>query len=143
MPVKWFGDEVEREAIAAAEKGLSKLAGMIAQESRQSLENVGRGRDYSQGGKSKRFKHRSSAPFDPPSAQHGTQGLQGAIVFEQPSPLLRHIGWAADYQTKSGKSIGWILEIGSRNMESRPHLRPALYKYTGRTGEELFEGLLK
>ncbi len=143
MPVEWYGDDVKAKVERATEKGLSVLAGKIADDARASMEYVGRGRDYSRGGKSKRFKHRSSAPYDPPSAQHGTQGTQGSIVWEKPNKLTRHIGWSKDNRAKNGYNIGFMLEIGTKNMAARPHLRPALYKHTGRTGDELWEGLLE
>ena len=40
------------------------------------------------------------------------------------------------------EDYGLFLEVGTSRMTERPYLRPALYKFTGRTGEEIFERLM-
>lgn len=135
MALEWYGEQVRLAAEAAAIKGLDRLAGEIAQDARESMDYDGKGRDYTRknGRGQRRFYKRSSAPYDPPVKQTGA--LQRSVQVEPRGRFVRAVG--------TNEAVGLYLELGTRKMDPRPWLRPALYKFTGRTGEELWEGLLK
>lgn len=126
--VNWYGDRVLSLAQESVERGLTRLANDIAQDARRSMRTPKSGIKYP------RLRTRSSAPYEAPAAQTGSAGLQGSIQVEQDAPLSRKVGTNLPY--------GLYLEIGTSKMDERPYLRPALYKHTGRTGEEIFEALM-
>ncbi len=143
--VNWYGDRVLSAAEKSVENGLTRLANEIAQDARRSMRTTKSGVDYRVGSGDpradwmpeewrERFKTRSSAPYEAPAAQTGGAGLQGSIQVEQDAPLSRKVG--------TNLSYGLYLEVGTSKMDERPYLRPALYKHTGRTGEEIFEALM-
>jgi hypothetical protein len=135
VALRWYGNEVKAQVEAALEQSLDKLASAIEQDCRQSMEYVGKGIDYTPGSGDpraewmpeewrKRFKVRSSAPGDPPAKQTG--GVQQTVHIERKSRWVRLIG--------SRDKIFFWLETGTRKMEPRPSLVPALYKQIGSTG---------
>lgn len=125
--VNWYGDRVLSLAQESVERGLTRLANDIAQDARRSMRTPKSGIKYP------RLRTRSSAPYEAPAAQTAG-GLQSTIQVEQDAPLSRKVGTNLPY--------GLYLEIGTSKMIERPYLRPALYKHTGRTGEEIFEALM-
>lgn len=145
--IKWRSREVQRKVDSAVEKGLDRLAIQVMTTAKESMSTPKHGKDYRQTaggkplapGKRKKFgywRNRSSAPYEPPAVQQGA--LQKSIHWKRTKKLERWVG-----TNISQAPYGLYLEVGTRNMIERPYLRPALYKHTGRTGEELFEALLK
>lgn len=124
--LEWYGSQLMTKAEAATERGLTKLAGKIAQHSRDLMHGT------KHGTKHKGLNFTSSAPYEAPAVQ--TARLQNSVQVDDSVRMIRKIGTNLDY--------GLYLEVGTSKMIERPYLRPALYKYTGRAGEELFESLL-
>ena len=127
------------------ERNLDRLGLAITNQARRSMEHTTKGHDYrpqwkqkganrrSPGKSSRRFTTASSAPYNPPAVQRGR--LQKSVHMERNGKLSRKVGTRVAY--------GICLELGTERMLPRPWLRPALHKFTGKTGEELWQTLLK
>lgn len=125
--LEWYGNQLMTKAEAATERGLTKLAGKIAQHSRDLMHETKHGKKY------RSLPQTTSAPYEAPAVQ--TARLQNSVQIDDSERMIRKIGTNLDY--------GLYLEVGTSKMTERPYLRPALFKFTGRAGEELFESLLK
>ncbi len=124
--LRWDGANVERMVERAIENGLTKLADQIANHAKSAMAEPKSGIHH------KGAITRSSAPYEAPAAQTGR--LQDSVHVEQDGKFSRKIGSRVEYALE--------LELGTHKIAARPYLRPALYAFTGRTGEELFEQLL-
>ncbi len=128
MSVKWNGKNVLRQAEAAVERGLDVLANKVVKHAQKAMSEPKTGRQYA------KMPTRSSAPYEAPAAQSGGAGLQGRIHMKGAGKLARLVGTDLEY--------GLYLEVGTKHMDERPWLRPAMYEHTGRTGEEIFRELM-
>ena len=128
MSVNWNGPKVLKTAEAAVERGLDVLANKVVKHAQKSMRDPKTGKQYTG------MPTRSSAPYEAPAAQRGGAGLQGRIHMKKIGKLARLVGTDLEY--------GLYLEVGTKNMAERPWLRPAMYKHTGRTGEEIFRELM-
>jgi hypothetical protein len=128
--VNWYSKELLSETEVAVERALDKLGRKIVQSARAKM------REAKTGVKYPKQRVQSSAPYEAPAAQHGSYGLEGSVQMERTGRMERKVG-----STLKGYPL--YLELGTSKMDARPWLRPALYEHTGRTGEELFEGLIK
>ena len=98
-----------------AAKDLARRAVKVERAVKRMLHQPGRGRTYRRGG----VTHRASAPGDPPATDLGR--LAAAVSWElgvDERGLHARIG--------SNYPIELFLELGTRRMAARPHLRPAL-----------------
>ena len=151
MGVKWNGSKVLEEASQAVDRGLAIVSEKIVGEMQQSMKLPKHGRDYRgtaaggyvsdmPAGKRKKFgywRNQSSAPYESPAVQQGR--VYGSLQWQKLKAQRFKVGaFGADCP-----SYALFLEIGTSKMDERPYLRPALHKYTGRTGEELFRDLMK
>ena len=96
-------------------KDLARRAVQVERTVKRSLHQPGRGRTYRRGG----VVHRASAPGDPPATDLGR--LAAATTWEigvDERGLHARIG--------SNYPVQLFLELGTRRMAARPHLRPAL-----------------
>lgn len=125
MAFEWNGEKILHEADRAIERGLDILANDIAKSAQQSM------REPKSGNPGPR--NQRSAPYEAPAVQFGD--LIRSVHYERTGKYGRKIG--------TNMAKGLYLEVGTSRMVERPWLRPALYKHTGRTGEEIFEGLMK
>ena len=164
MGVKWYGASVAADIERKLEVSLEVLGGRIISEAQRSMRRPKHGRDYRETpghsaqilaedkakgmsgdpfdfgskmsvGRRKKWDYwttRSSAPYEPPAAQQ--KQLMLSLHQKKTGRLQRKVG--------SNIEKALYLEVGTRNMVERPWLRPALFKFTGRVGEELFEELI-
>ena len=96
-------------------KDLARRAVQVERTVKRSLHQPGRGRTYTRGG----VTHRASAPGDPPATDLGR--LAAATSWElgvDERGLHARVG--------SNYPVQLFLEVGTRRMAARPHLRPAL-----------------
>ena len=110
MPVKWFGDKLQKKLVAAGKRALDKTALLIANEAKRSMTYPKTGAAGS--------KRTASAPGEPPAVQMGR--LRASVGHDAPRKDLRRIGTNVKY--------GRYLEIGTANISPRPFLRPAFIK---------------
>ncbi len=142
---KWYGEQVLKELEKQVEHGLDKLAEQIAQTARDSMMEPKSGINYSAHSldpraeripmkwrQRRRFTTRSSAPYEAPAVQRGH--LLRSLNWKRNGKMRRKIG--------SNRPEALYLELGTRKMEPRPFLRPALMQHTGRDGSEIWESLI-
>lgn len=129
MALSWYGEEVRAQIESGLEHALDRTAAAIEQDTRMSMEYIGTGIDYTPDSGDpraewmpeawrRRFRVRSSAPGDPPAKQLGM--VQQSIHIERAQRFVRLIG--------SRDKVMYWLETGTRKMQPRPSLVPALYK---------------
>lgn len=137
----WFGDRVLKEIAAGIESGLDRLCEEIAETARQSMVNTThKGADnratFKRGRKAGQRKGRDkrpSADYHPPAVQVGT--LKNSVQWAKLGPRRRRVGSALPYAL--------YLELGTRKMQPRPWLRPAIMYHTGRDASEVFEQIIR
>lgn len=96
-------------------KDLARRAIQVETAAKRLMSQPGRGRTYRRGG----VTHRASAPGDPPATDLGR--LRAATTSQlavDERGLHARIG--------SNYPVQLFLELGTRKMAARPHLRPAL-----------------
>lgn len=113
-----------REAEKKQRRALLKTGIAIVREAKESMARSKRGIMHPGA------KRRSSAPGEPPAAQHGGAGLQGRINYEKlhKGDTIR-IGTNLDY--------GRELEFGRPGVAARPWLRPAVEAKKGTFEQEM------
>jgi len=137
----WFGDRVLKEIVSDIERGLDRVCEEIAETARQSMvHTTHKGEDaratFKRGRKAGQRKGRDkrpSADYNPPAVQVGT--LKNSVQWARMGRLRRRVGSALPYAL--------YLELGTRKMEPRPWLRPAIMKHTGRDASEVFEQIIR
>lgn len=114
-----FDDQAVRRLLNSPDgpvaRDLARRAIQVERRVKQSLKQPGRGRTYRRGG----VTHRASAPGDPPATDLGR--LAAATTHElgrDARGLVAYVG--------SNYRVQLYLELGTRRMAPRPHLRPAL-----------------
>jgi len=121
---------VQRTAEQAMERGLDILSNKIVKTAMKSMKEPKTGVKYPG------LPFQSSAPYEAPATQHGG-GLRSRIHFKHDGKLARLVGTDI-----SEVKYPLYLEVGTKYMDARPWLRPAVEKHTGRTGEEVFTQLM-
>lgn len=116
----WRGDAFIRKVAALGEKALESVANILRDEARFSMLEPKHGyMPRRHGGESgKRHQNTPSAPGEAPAVQTGE--LYGSLVVSAPEPMTRVVAATS----KKAK----YLEFGTRKIEPRPFLRPALEK---------------
>ena len=126
--VNWFGDRFFTLATEANIKAMTKSASIVEIKAKQLLSVGGyRGNKYI-----------PSSPDNPPHLRTGV--LRASVSSEIVRTPLSIAGWVGSHlgkmragmaahgitATKAGVEYGYFLEVGTRNMQKRPWLRPAL-----------------
>lgn len=111
-----FSIDRAREQIARA---VERAALVAESEMKRSMTGPKSGREYNRGRTRNRRPHRASAPGEPPAVDSGTllnsiSTLPGGTEFEAVVTV--------------GAEYGAYLEFGTRRMDPRPYVRPALEK---------------
>ncbi len=122
MTVLWFGDALERKVNAASRRTLNKAAAIVTRSIKKSFPGSG----IPNATKAQREANRSE-PGEIPHIQTGT--LKKSIGWELVSDFEAHVGHKlGTATTESGKpaTYGFFLELGTKKMAPRPHLRPGL-----------------
>lgn len=96
-------------------KDLARRAIQVERRVKQTLKQPGRGRTYRRGN----VTHTASAPGDPPATDRGR--LAAATTHE-----LGRDAQGLHARIGSNYPVQLYLELGTRRMAPRPHLRPAL-----------------
>lgn len=136
----WNGDELIAIATQANIKAMNKAAITVQATAKKLIGGTGSGRLYRrrrQTGKRGSFKasdfHRASSPGNPPARDTGI--LANSVTFEVSVKNDRIKGSVGPDIAKikaqaprSDPDYGYFLEVGTRNIEKRPWLKPALVK---------------
>lgn len=116
---------LRKPALDAVRRGALR----VQRDAIESIRAPGKGRVYPRGKKS----HQASAPGDPPASDTGK--LLGSVeVLFRNEGLIAEIGTALNY--------GAFLEFGTRKMQPRPWLTPALKKNEARIINEIRTAML-
>ena len=144
MITSWRAREFLTIATKENVRAMKKASIVVQAEAKKLTGGAGSGVEY----KRKSVTHRASAPGEPPARDLGilTSSIshnvtkQGLIVIGEIGPDIDVIKNKS--ATRRGGNIdpeyGFYLEVGTRNMEPRPFLRPALNK-TRRLVERIFK----
>ena len=127
MPVKWHGKQFMRKLDAAMVKGMDRIADEVVDAAQSSMEEPKTGVKYPS------MIVQSSAPGEAPAAQGGR--LRNSIHFMRTGKLDRLVGTKVPY--------GLYLEVGTKHMDARSWLRPAVLKITDHTGDAIFKDLIR
>lgn len=115
MAVKWNGPQVTEQVRQAVQRGLIRGAEDVRTEAiRLVLEPPKTGRIYRRRG----VEHQASAPGEAPASDTGTLVSRIDVDYTNLSELVVRVGAHTDYAA--------FLEFGTRKMEPRPFMRPAL-----------------
>ncbi len=125
---KWHGKELENKVKRVNGKALVRASLHVVRKAKQIMPGSG----IANANKAQREANRST-PGEPPHVQTGT--LKRSIGFEivnkftgDEGHIGARLGFKASGSKISSSTYGKWLEIGTRLMAARPHLRPALIK---------------
>ncbi len=126
VDIKWFGSQVLEQYTKATKINMERAALLLERDIKL---NFGKGASRSdvklrRSGKGKRRKfHRPSAPGEVPAVDTGI--LRASIAHEV---VEDKNGVAGFVGVESAVKYGLWLELGTRRMDARPFLRPALIR---------------
>ena len=140
--VDWFDDEIRNRVKKETVKNVNRAALLLEREVKKELSNVGTGRPYKRGKK----VHRASSAGQPPAVDTGT--LRASISSVVDSSVLKVEGWVGSNKNViASKSVagtdveyGYYLEVGTKNIQPRPFLRPTLRRLKHKIGKILAGG---
>lgn len=132
--LQWFGNEFFTLATKQNVKAMKKSALLVERKAKRIMgtgASSGKKLRRSGTGKNKKY-HRPSAPGSPPAVDTGilrssvasTVNIKGLNLIGMVGSDIDHIRGAAIAGTDV--EYGFYLELGTRNMQARPWLRPAL-----------------
>lgn len=135
--IKWYGQQVFDKATQVNIDAMDVAGALLEKYVKQHFTKQGAGRAVRRT-KSGKY-HRASLAGQPPAIDTGS--LRASImhtVEKKGSGIVGKVGAATHSQTGSDLKYALFMELGTRTIQARPYLRPALAA-TGRQIKRIFD----